>query len=592
MEIDNTSNSDHVRELQEAGVNIAVTDWQPDTSLVPTTSQDPHAARATEAADLLRQIEFYFSEENLPHDAHILGLLEQGNGTVSLSEISGFRKMRKFKPKTWVRDVVRRSTVLHLSEDGKRLRRRYPLITTPDVVPRVNHTQPKKVVSAETPWLTKGMLEPTGFEECATDGPITPEVYARNREDFDPDQAFTVRIETAIMRYCARRKMHQEVKAIFEKFLIFSGFRGGQRQFVGGIDGKALEDHNKKELAEATAQHAISDEVLDGLEDGTWVVDFEDVAKGFLSSQLQCHFAWYDTDCVKRATNVLRNFYNYLLLHDVCPEYAEDICAARKVCDLAEVELPKLREVDRHLPGGFNIACSMLFGGHHSSANARGSWAQGQECGDWSDEEALLVLKTGVFAYGSDEAVSAIETTQGPNLPYKVVWEEKLGFEIVAIEQASEDARKMYDNSKFEGTIVKPLGKIRCREWQIPHAAPRDLIKPLTNGVHKDADDEYEFLMEEDILQYCYPGCKFEATVKQLDIGIMWIDFHEASYASFFTWLVNEEIRAWKEPGPPKLWMVRASQKSNGEVVDGNPLDVAAEEEPGPTEDPDEDLSD
>lgn len=31
------------------------------------------------AAEIIRQVEFYFGDDNLPHDAHLLGLFKEGN---------------------------------------------------------------------------------------------------------------------------------------------------------------------------------------------------------------------------------------------------------------------------------------------------------------------------------------------------------------------------------------------------------------------------------------------------------------------------------------------------------------------------------
>ena len=31
------------------------------------------------ASEIIRQVEFYFGDDNLPHDAHLLGLFQEGN---------------------------------------------------------------------------------------------------------------------------------------------------------------------------------------------------------------------------------------------------------------------------------------------------------------------------------------------------------------------------------------------------------------------------------------------------------------------------------------------------------------------------------
>lgn len=138
--------------------------------------------------------------------------------------------MRQFKPKSAVREALRNSNLIEVSQDGKRLRRKIPLdprkIT---VIPKISRDRQKLVVPDDKPWLTKGMLRPTGFETNVTDGPIKPEEYKQDQEDYDPEYSFASRIETAVTRFCARRKMHQATRSIFEKFMIFGGMDAGQR---------------------------------------------------------------------------------------------------------------------------------------------------------------------------------------------------------------------------------------------------------------------------------------------------------------------------------------------------------------------------
>jgi hypothetical protein len=71
----------------------------PALPLMPPTNTDnatPHdntlptgdIAHAFDKAGLLRQVEYYFSDENLQQEAHLLGKLEEGNGSVSIAQIN------------------------------------------------------------------------------------------------------------------------------------------------------------------------------------------------------------------------------------------------------------------------------------------------------------------------------------------------------------------------------------------------------------------------------------------------------------------------------------------------------------------------
>ncbi|KAF2483196.1 Argonaute complex, subunit Arb1 [Neohortaea acidophila] len=416
-------------------------------------------------------------------------------------------------------------------------------------------------------------MKPTGFEDYVAEGPIRPEEYLRDRGEYDPDISFASRIETAITHFCARRKMHQQTRKIFDKFMVFGGMACGQRQFIGGLDEKSMEEYTKKELAELTSNYGVAERVMDGLHESefggavTWEVDFAAVARGFLSSQFMRHFHWYDLQMVQTATNVLRNFYNYLLLHDVCPEYGVQLVAARKVCDDAEAELPMLKEVDQGLPGGFNVACSTLFGGRYSNLYAAGNdWARADDNLGWSQVNADCVFKAGIFAHGTEAQLRQVEEAaeQGSN-SFKVISSEELGLEITRVEVANAEASTVYNSTALQNTFIRPMGKLHCKRWAAPHAAPSDLLPSSKPG-----PEEFEFLVDDDLLQYCVPGMKMECCVKKLDLGVKWIDHIAAVYASFFTWLANEEICEWKEPGPPKEWMVRVMNRDNGVLVEGD----------------------
>ncbi|RYF50493.1 MAG: hypothetical protein EOO38_05530, partial [Cytophagaceae bacterium] len=66
------------------------------------------------------EVEYYFSDENLPTDLH---LLQQCGGRenipVSTSRICGFKKMRSYKPRSLVIAALRNSAFLEVSADGK-----------------------------------------------------------------------------------------------------------------------------------------------------------------------------------------------------------------------------------------------------------------------------------------------------------------------------------------------------------------------------------------------------------------------------------------------------------------------------------------
>lgn len=549
------------------------------TGYYSTTGTGLEGDPALKAQKIIRQVEYYFSDDNLPKDAHLLGLIKAGEGAVSLDNIMRFGAMKELKPKSDVKEALKHSTLVELTADGKRIRRKYPLNKPITVVPRIpNHQKPKYQVPKEKPWLTKGMMKPTGFEKYVTDGPIKSKEYARDREDYDPEISFPQRIETGITRFTARRKMHQETRQIFTKFMIYGGMDAGQKMFTGPVD---TENLTKKEIADLSSEFGVSESVMDGFDEQegtTWVVDFEATAKGFLSSEFLSMAAWYETKRIMTATNILRNFYNYLLHHDVCNEYVDQLHAAGKVCDLAEEELPKLAIVDRSLPGGFNVACSILFGGNYADTQSGiGDWATEGEELNWSKEEAKKVFCAGIAAWASDDQLLVVEDVLSHGKQVKVVSEVEIGLEVVSTELMTDDAKEVYGDPRLANTFVRPMGRMHCKLWDVPNAPPVD-IPAQSVGIAKC--QTYEFLVDEETLNHCFPGLKMEACVMELAIGVKWIDYVQTTYPSFHTWLTNETIRDWKEPGPAKDRMASHQEDEDGigAVRDGE--DAADDDRP------------
>lgn len=80
---------------------------------------------------IVGQIEYYFSDRNLPTDVHLLKQIEKGKGCVTIAHLCTFRKMKKIlNSKNW-REVscalIHGSTSLLVSKDGRCVKRRVPL---------------------------------------------------------------------------------------------------------------------------------------------------------------------------------------------------------------------------------------------------------------------------------------------------------------------------------------------------------------------------------------------------------------------------------------------------------------------------------
>lgn len=77
--------------------------------------------------EIRRQVEFYFSDSNLPIDAYLLSATGgHRNRPVELKTIHNFKRMRHFQPFSAVRDAVKDSNFLDLN-DNDEITRKVPL---------------------------------------------------------------------------------------------------------------------------------------------------------------------------------------------------------------------------------------------------------------------------------------------------------------------------------------------------------------------------------------------------------------------------------------------------------------------------------
>ena len=316
----------------------------------------------------------------------------------------------------------------------------------------------------------------------------------------------------------------------------------------------------KEEKARRKQSNYVSAQVIDSLnnQDGKWIVDFEGVVKGFFSTVFSEQFLWHDDlthdrDIASAACNIVRNFLNYLLYHNVCIEYTEQIEAARASLETVEIECTKLNEVQQVFPGSFNIACSTLLGGNYAQKRYQGDWMTAEEAATakvgLKDSEHRWIAIAGVAAFAEKDHLD------GDNLEDKmkvVDSEEDVGLEVSKIllpGEVSDEVRGVFDN--LQGTIVPRMGKLICERYHFAKAAPLDLpsdFKPKTTG--------FQFILDEATLQKCFEGMKFVATVEKMECGIYFIDHWWECYGSFYTWCWNEKALALKqhEPIEPKGW--------------------------------------
>ncbi|KAL8678881.1 MAG: hypothetical protein Q9186_004816 [Xanthomendoza sp. 1 TL-2023] len=431
----------------------------------------------------------------------------------------------------------------------------------------------KKSKNKKKPKSKRGLTAPTGFEEFYVDAPLTPAEHEVEKGLYDPIFSVRIqdslakaifdptsrRIEVAIQRYCARRNMDSSRKDVFDKYLALGGISAGPKQFSGGLDTKAMSDMSAADIALMKATHFVDTDKHGGEE--AFVVDFEACAKAFFSSRLPQLYYLSSINAVKDVqakTNVIRNFLNYLLHHDVCPEYKDQVLAARAACDLTDKELPMTMKAQSYLPGDFQTACSELFGGVFQGTYAKNpDWApEAESYAGISPEVAQKTFRIGLATQVSDEvarhykeqnAASKLETTKVYNAC----------MEVIALVPADDGIKRFYEKHK-EAKGLSSLGRLKAKSWDPPFKPPKDLTEEekLAEATSTRPTEIFEFLVEDSVLETCFVGMKFEATVHDLSFGLKFFDNISGVFCSFYGSIPNERLIGWRvpedEPLPPR----------------------------------------
>ncbi|KAI7820131.1 hypothetical protein BC939DRAFT_239909 [Gamsiella multidivaricata] len=98
-----------------------------------STAADKEKTRNEEKAKILKQVEFYFSDSNLPSDKFMSELIKKDDGYVAISRIASFKRMRDYKDMELIVEALRESKeLLEVSENGEKVRRKTPLVPVKD----------------------------------------------------------------------------------------------------------------------------------------------------------------------------------------------------------------------------------------------------------------------------------------------------------------------------------------------------------------------------------------------------------------------------------------------------------------------------
>ncbi|KAI1133702.1 hypothetical protein F5Y10DRAFT_260023 [Nemania abortiva] len=400
----------------------------------------------------------------------------------------------------------------------------------------------KKKKKKKVPKSRRGI---TGFEEYYADAPMTPAQATETKKLYDPALPFPDRIEECIQRFRARRRLNSQRADMFNKYLFLGGIDSSQRQFTGmATDRDAIAEADTDQIRTMTAVDFISGNsrrFYNATHSDDWDVDFEAVVKGFLSRTI-IDLYMYDEKAIQMAADLIKNFLNYVLMHDVCPEYTRNVVAARHVCDIAPTEFRHAHELILELPGTFNRAARSLFCDD-----------QVEDVDDQKNFEALVQFRlTSLLWSSSKEAQKSKEQILKARDPttIKVISTIEGTYQVFEVKRPRhKDKIKVDEELKKKGLDgkLKPAGFIRVIPAIIEHGWGN---MPRPEEIDFSDADEMEFMLEDELLTKFDVGMKIHMTVCELNVGLHFIKEVHDVRVSFDTFLAQYLLTNWKDAVP------------------------------------------
>lgn len=240
------------------------------------------------------------------------------------------------------------------------------------------------------------------------------------------------------------------------------------------------------------------------------------------------------------AVDVVTNFLNYILHHDVCPEYTDNIMKAREICACAVDQITRGIRVIQGSPSEFSRACHVLFDVGDNSFFEFDAAADGM-----SKEHAQRVFFASVAAH--DALYAKVNGNKTEDI--KVVDQVTQTFEVEQVTLPGEEQINGYLGVKDEKGVsgnIKPCGWVTLK--------PVDLVsgwdKGDSTGPARGIDPQETFVLDTNVLEHLTPGMKIKVVVSVLNIGVKFIkDVHDVR-PKYYTFLPQELMLRYKEPVP------------------------------------------
>lgn len=344
-------------------------------------------------------------------------------------------------------------------------------------------------------------------------------------------------MQSCIQRYRSRRRLQGDRTLWFNEYLFLGGIDTHPAAH-GGLSPRELRDLTPAERREATATDIIygttsaGDRFYNG-DDEAWDVDFAGVAAGYVSVTL-VHVTSFEPALMEEGIDVVENFLRYVLHHDVCNEYKDNIKAALAVCDVARKEWPMLRRLYAFLPGQFNLAAGELF----RPDDAAGSWSFQQTSRPKEFNPKAVFYSS--FALMEEPKLFSRLCEKTPT----VVKDFGCTLELVEISRPQQDVV-----DRFKALVIDdgkqnhaPIGKATFK----PAIIEDDWIDPTAPWPIEE--DTMTLFFDDDLLQDMPIGMKARLRICELDMGLRFVGGVDLIVPSFYTFLPQELMRRFKSP--------------------------------------------
>lgn len=235
---------------------------------------------------------------------------------------------------------------------------------------------------------------------------------------------------------------------------------------------------------------------------------------------------------------VVSNFLKYVDMHDVCPEYAEDIKSAQKVCIEALEEMPAAWRLVNLLPGDFNAALRALHcREEEESFTAFGNHGKGI-ISDWKRAKIC-------------QAVTLASLLRDRNTPADKEWTVtgtvEQTFEVCEINPPDAATKVKYaavNKHLMDYPDIQPCGTVIGR----PIIVRDGWDNTMVDTIAEEAAGHVQFILEEEILRLLKVGMKIAMGVCTLNVGIAFIKYIKDVKPTFYVFLPQELMFQFKDP--------------------------------------------